>query len=235
VAVVISARGGKIVLEQAIKNIEDFRADARHWGLLRSLFSRVMLRLQRFAGLNIHWILVRDLVRPPAEPHVPDGITVRLVQAEELLKAARDPELKMSSEFVHRALGREDIAFGAFDGDSLVCYSWRAFASIPQDDGVWVKFGPPYHYAYKAFTLPSYRGRRILVAVALFSDSCLLERGRVAQVAFTEMHNFASLAAQKVTGSRRIGLAGYVKCFGMFIPFRTAAVKKIGFAFALGR
>jgi hypothetical protein len=223
------------VHERAVKKLEDFRADVRRWGLLRSLFGRVISRLKKFARLNIHWILVRDLVRLPAEPHVPDGITVRLVQAEELLKAARDPELDMSSEFVHSALARGDIAFGAFDGDSMVCYSWRAFSSVPHVDGAWVKFDPPYHYGYKAFTRSSHRGRRILVAVALFADSYLLERGRVAQVAFTDIHNFASLAAQKVARSRRIGLAGYVKWFGFFIPFRTPAVKRIGFAFERGR
>jgi hypothetical protein len=222
------------MFERAVKEPEDFRADVERWGLLRSL-GCVILRLPRFAGLNIHWILVRDLVRPHAEPHRPDGIAVRVLQAAELLKAARDPELDMDSEFVHGALARGDMAFGAFDGDSLVCYSWRAFAYVPHFDGVWVKFDPPYHYGYKAFTRPSHRGRRILVAVALFSDSYLLERGRVAQVVFTGINNFASLAAQKVAGSRRIGFAGYVNWFGFFIPFRTPAVRRIGFAFERGR
>jgi hypothetical protein len=215
--------------------LKNFRADVKRWGFLRSVFGRVTLLLQRFAGLNVQWVLVRDLVRPLAESHLPDGIALRVVQAEELLKAAGDPELDMDSEFVHGALARGDIAFGAFDGDSLVCYSWHAFAPAPHVEGVWVRFDPPYHYVYKAFTRPSYRGRRILAAVALFSDSYLLDRGGVAQVACTGVHNFASLAAQKVAGSRRIGLAGYVKWFGVFIPFRTPAVKKSGFAFKLGR
>ncbi len=215
--------------------LKSFRADIKRWGFLRSLFGRVTLLLREFAGLNVEWVLVRDLVRPLAESHRPDGIAVRVARAEELLKAAGDPELEMDSEFVHGALARGDMAFGAYDGDSLVCYSWVAFASAPHVDGVWVRFDPPYHYAYNAFTRPSHRGRRILAALALYSDRYLGDRGRVARIACTGVHNFASLAAQKVAGSRRIGLAGYVKWFGFFIPFRTPAVKRSGFAFKLGR
>jgi hypothetical protein len=179
--------------------------------------------------------MLRDLVRPQAAPRLPDGIAVRVVPAEELLSIAGDPELGMDSQFVRGALARGDMAFGGFDGNRLVCYAWRAFVSAPHAEGVWVKFDPPYHFGYKAFTRRSYRGQRILVAVALFSDSYLLARGRVAQLSDTHVCNFASLAAQKVTGARKIGLAGYVKLFGFFIPFRTPAVRKFGFAFYTGR
>lgn len=222
------------MFERQVKRVECFRADVTRWGLLRSLFVHFMLRLQSLAGLNIHWILIRPLARPRAAPHLPDGIAFRVVQAEELLNAARDPELYMDSEFVRGALARGDIAFGAFEGERLVCYSWRAFASTPHVDGVWVKFAPLYHYGYKAFTRPSHRGRRILVALALFSDSYLLERGRVAQVMSIDIWNLASLAAQRTAGSRRVGLAGYLKWFGFFISFRTRSVKKSGFAFYAG-
>ena len=213
--------------------LKSFREGIRRWGLLRTLFARVTLLLQRFAGLNVHWVLARKLVRPRAGSHLPDGIAVRVIRREELLKAARDPELGMGSEFVRGALARGDTAFGAFDGDSLVCYSWHAFAPAPHVDGVWVRFDPPYQYVYNAFTRASYRGRRILAAVARYSDRYLLDRGHVAQIACTGIYNFSSLAAQKITGSRRIGLAGYVKLFGFFIPFRTPAVKRSGFAFEL--
>src|SRR6266699_4190143 len=116
---VISPLGMKMVKRPG--KLKSFRADIKRWGFLRSLFGRVTLLLREFAGLNVEWVLVRDLVRPLAESHRPDGIAVRVARAEELLKAAGDRELDMDCEFVHGALARGDLALGAFDGDSLVC------------------------------------------------------------------------------------------------------------------
>ena len=137
----------------------------------------------------------------------------------------------MSADFVEGALARGDIAFGAFDRGRLVCYTWRALGATPDVEDVWVTFGAPYHYGYKAFTRPSHRGRRLLVAVSFFSDSYLLERGHAKRLTFTGICNFASLASQKAAGSRKIGIAGYIRLFGVFIPYRTSAVKAVGFAF----
>jgi uncharacterized protein (DUF934 family) len=44
-----------------------------------------------------------------------------------------------------------------------------------------------------------------------------------------EISNFASIGVANFLGRRRIGYAGYVKAFGCRIPFRTPAVKRIGF------
>jgi len=221
--------------ERLVEKLKNFHADARRWGLLRSLCGRVISWLQRFAGLNIHWILVRDLIGSRAEAQLPDGFALRVLEAEELLRATHEPELDIDSEFVHGALARGDMAFGAFDGDRLVCYSWRAFARAPHIDGVWVKISSPYHHGYKTFTRRSHRGQRIFAALMLFSDNDLVQRGRVAQVHYVDIYNFASLAAHEFSGSRRVGLAGYVKWFRFFIPFGTPAVKRIGFAFELGQ
>jgi len=96
---------------------------------------------------------------------------------------------------------------------------------------LWVKVDPPYHYAYKAFTLPAYRGQRIHIAVSHLSDDYFLERGYTAEVGFSEISNFPSIAAADFLGRRRVGFAGYVKWCGRAVPFRTAGVKRIGFEF----
>jgi hypothetical protein len=120
------------------------------------------------------------------------------------------------------------MAFGAFEGDRLIGYSWRTFTAAPDMDGLWVRVDRPYFCGYKAFTLCSHRGRRIHASVALFSDGYLLERGYAAEVGFVDTTNLASLAVAKFLGRQRIGYAGYLKWFGRCIPFRTPAVKKIG-------
>jgi hypothetical protein len=160
-----------------------------------------------------------------------DGIAVRLARPEELLRAAGDPALDMSPDFVRSALARGDFAIGAFEGDRLVGYAWRTFAAAPDVDGLWVRVEPPCHYLYKGFTLPSHRGRHIQVAIPLFSDRFFLEQGYTSEVGIVDIANFASINNGKRLGRRKIGYAGYVKWFGRCFPFRTPGVRKIGFEF----
>ncbi len=195
---------------------------------MRSLFMRLMSGLRRYAGIYICRVGVRPLARDAPGPVLPGGIELRILRPRELLEAAADPELRLDPDFVRAALARGDMAFGAFEGERLVGYSWRSFTAAPHFEGLWAGVARPYFCGYKAFTRPSHRGRRIHVAVALYSDSFLLERGYTAEVGLVDLSNFASLRTAKVLGRRRIGYAGYVKLFGRCIPFRTPAVKKIG-------
>ena len=184
--------------------------------------------LRRYAGLHIYRINVRPLVRQSAEPYLPSGITVRIVPPEELLKAAGDPDLDLGLDFVRDALVRGDMAFGAFERDRLVGYTWRTFTAAPDRDGLWARVSHPYQYSYKAFTRPSYRRKRIHVAITFVADAYLLRRGYMFEVGYMEIDNFSSIGVADFLGRRRIGYAGYVKWFGRSIPFRTPAVKKIG-------
>ena len=152
-----------------------------------------------------------------------------IVPPPQLLDAANDPALDMESGFVRAALARGDVAFGAVDGDQLIAYVWRPFGAAPDADGLWVKVDPPYHYAYKAFTLPAYRGKRIHIALSYLSDDYFLERGYTAEVGFSEISNFPGIAAADFVGRKRVGFAGYVKWFGRAVPFRTPGVKRVGF------
>jgi hypothetical protein len=211
--------------------LENLQVDVNRWGWMRSLFIRVMSKLRRMIGLNIFRIGVRPLVRHPPEQNCPSGITLRIMQPDELLAASNDPDLDMLPDFVRRALARGDMAFGAFEGDLLVGYSWRTFTAAPHFEGLWARVERPYFCGYKAFTRESHRGRRIHAAVALFSDAYLLERGYTAEVGFVDIANFPSLGVARHLGRRRIGYAGYVKWFGHCITFRTPAVKAIGAEF----
>jgi hypothetical protein len=209
-------------------NLDNLLADVRRWGWMRSLCIRVTIRLQRYTGLHIYRVGVRTLVRHPPAYELPSGITLRVAQPEELMKAADDPQLDLTPDFIRGALARGDVAFGAFDGECLIGYSWRTFTAFPHSDGVWARVDRPYFFGYKAFTRPSFRGKRIHAAVALFSDSYLLERGYLAEVGLIDIANFASLRLARYLHRRRIGYAGYVKWFGRVLPFRTPAVKRIG-------
>jgi hypothetical protein len=210
------------------RKLENLRADAIRWGWKRSLLIRVVSILRRYAGLHVYRINVRPLVRQCAGPYLPSGITVRIVPPEEILKAADDPELDLGLNFVRNALARGDMAFGAFEGDRLVGYTWRTFTAAPDRDGLWARVSHPCQYSYKAFTRPSHRRKRIHVAITFVADAHLLRCGYAFEVGYLEIDNFASIGLADFMGRRKIGYAGYVRLFGRSIPFRTPAVKKIG-------
>ena len=209
--------------------LESLRARVSRWGWGRTLFAVFMSCLRTYAGIHIYRVNLRPLAPRIATPPLPAGIRLGIVPPSKLLDAANDPELDMESGFVRGALARGDVAFGAFDGDQLIAYVWRPFGAAPDADGLWVKVDPPYHYAYKAFTLPAYRGKRIHIAVSHVSDDYFLERGYTAEVGFSEISNFPGIAAADFLGRKRVGFAGYVRWFGRAVPFRTAGVKRIGF------
>ena len=104
-------------------------------------------------------------------------------------------------------------------------------SAAPDVDGLWVKVERPCHYLYKGYTLPSHRGRRIQVAIPVFSDRHFLDLGYTAEVGIVDIANFASIHNGRRLGRQRIGYAGYFKWFGHCFPFRTPAVRKIGFEF----
>ena len=167
-----------------------------------------------------------DLERVSTMP----SLDYRVVTPNELRIACVDKDMDLTREFVERAMARGDIAFGAFDGSKLVSYLWRSTTAAPHGD-LWVRVDEPYCYAYKSFTLPSHRGKRISPDIHLFSDQIMLDHGYQYRAGFVEFSNWASLAMSKHMRSRYVGYAGYAKWFGRNIPFRTKGVKAIGFEF----
>jgi hypothetical protein len=218
-------------LQRYAAKLARLRAEARRWGWARVAIARLATPLRERAGIHFYGVNLRPLdARPPA-PALPHAVRVCRVSASTALRAAEDPELDLERAFVREALARGDLCFGALVGERLVSYAWRSLGAAPARDGMWVRVAPPFHYAYKAFTLPAWRGRRLHVAVSLASDEHFRAHGVGAEVGYNELTNYAIGAAADYMGRRRIGYAGYLKWFGRRIPFRTRALEKIGFEF----
>jgi hypothetical protein len=191
-------------------------------------WNRVLSKILRYAGLQIYQMHARLLAGRGSAPAPAAGLALRVLQPEELMKAAADPELDLSADFVRGALARGDLAFGAFDGERLVGYTWRTFTAAPAFDGLWISVDRPYQYSYKGFTRRSHRGRHVHVAVTSLADSHLLARGYTAEVGIADITNLVGVATARGMGRRRIGYVGCLKWFGTRSVFRTAAVKRIG-------
>jgi hypothetical protein len=219
-------------LQGCAAKFERLRADARRWGWTRVVLARFSQWLRDHAGVHFYRVNLRPLDRRPPAPQLPRGIRVCRVAAKTLLRVAQDPDLGMDSGFTREALARGDLCFGAFAGQRLVSYAWRSLGDAPARDGMWVRVAPPCHYAYKAFTLPAWRGKHLHIAVSLASDEHFRARGDdAAEVGFNEITNYAICAAADYLGRRRIGYAGYLTWFGRRIAFRTRPLGKIGFEF----
>jgi len=203
-----SLHPGRFAQLPFIGKFENLPEDLSRWGWKRSALIRVMSMLRRHVGLHVYRVNVRPLlVRQSPEPQLPGGIAVRIVSLDELLRAVGDPELGLYHDFVRDALARGDMAFGAFEGDRLVGYTWRTFTAAPDREGLWMRVGHPYQYSYKAFTRPSHRRKRIHVAITFSADAYLLARGYGFEVGYTEITNFSAIGVADFLCRRRIGYA----------------------------
>ena len=202
--------------------------DASHMGWGRALLARILERVERLLRLSVYRVNVRAL-RRRSNPAPSTGITYRKLDAAELL-AATDPQLDLDldPEFIRTATARGDLAWGAFEGDKLVGYTWRSSAEAPFMDGLWVRVPRPLQYGYKSYTQSSHRGRGIYPAVGRVADEQSLELGYPAMLHLVDISNIASIRAANQLGSRTSGYAGYIKLFGRPVTFRTPGARSLG-------
>lgn len=215
----------------------NFRAlsnDAAHMGWIPTVFARVLSRLEDFFGLSVFRVNTRTM-NAQRDVAAPPGITIRELGADDLIEAAKDPALDLEPRFVNAALGRGDLAWGAFEHGKLVCYTWRASSVAPFSDGVWVRVPSRLQYGYKSYTRPSHRGHGLYPAVGRFADRRSSELGYPAMLHLVDVSNIASLHAANQLGSRKAGYAGYYKFFGRRATFRTPGARAIGVELYLPR
>lgn len=207
--------------------LANFRQDVSRWGLARSLYMRLMIR--NASWLNVSRAMERDLRKTFASHEAASGFSFRIADQEELTFASEDPQLDLPPDFLRRALLRGDICVGAFDGQQLVAYAWRSFRETPHSVGLVLRFSKRYRYAYKSFTRPEYRGRRLQERITPLADGLCIERGHTHGISFIETHNYPSLAMAR--HAVPVGFLGYVKVFGRVFTFRSPAVRRRGFGF----
>jgi GNAT superfamily N-acetyltransferase len=209
-------------------NFKNVRRDAAHWGWIPTLLARGLDRCQRWLGFHLFRVNVRPLLPQPPEPNPPQDIAVCVLTMEQLLKASADPELDLDPDFIKTTLAQGDLVCGAYDGDRLVAYAWRTSVAAPYYAGLWIKPGHHYHYAYRHYVLPEYRGKRVHTAMLRLADQESVKRGCIAEIDVAPIANLASLGAALSLGRIPIGFAGYMSVFGRIYSFRTRRVKRFG-------
>jgi len=209
----------------------DFFTDYRTWGLTKTLYARLMRALSRWLFFCV--VELRPLRSDPNVPTLAPGRRVRVATQEELDTITDDPVYEITKTFIRDSLKRGAYCMAAFDGDTIVSYTWRAFSTAPHVEGLWVEFDRRYRYGYKGFTHPDYRQQGLQNAISLLSDAECIRRGRTHGIGFIETHNYPSLISNHKRGNKRVGYAGFLRIRGRLFPFRTPGAKRHGFRFYL--
>lgn len=210
---------------------ENLRQDIRRWGLTKSLYLRVMRRLEKYLSFRLFVVSTRAF--DPSAPHdvIPDDCAVRVLREQELVQLSRNPELDLSQDFIAKASARGDICFGYLERGALVSYCWAGHKPTPAEAGLWVRFGEGHSYGYKALTLASHRGRHLQECLMHLADRWLTSHGYRYNINYIHGLNLPSIVANRRYGDQPIGYVGYVRWFGRTFPFRSPGVKAGGFGF----
>lgn len=192
---------------------------------------RVMSCLRRYLGVNVLCVLQRELGDAAKVPCLQEGIECRILAEEEVLRFAEDPGLELRAEWVRRASAEGGVCLGALESGRLIAYNWLAYADTPYKPGVYIELHHLYRYSYKTFVRPEYRGRRIAQALHVLADHPGLRGGKRFALNLVEIDNTPSLCALERAGSRRVGYAGFARCFGGLLTFRSPAVRRAGIRF----
>jgi hypothetical protein len=187
--------------------------------------------MKRVFGLHVFTVQIGHHQAGETLP-LPLGLEMHILSPEEVRNHVNAPHLDFRVTSVNQAIARGDVCIGAFKGDELVAYTWRALRGpVPHTSGWEVIWNPGLMYRYKAWTSPTYRGFHIHDVLSKAIDQHLGELGHTKGLSFVETHNFSSLRTLARKTRRHIGYAGYIQRFGFFVPFRTPGCRQVGFAF----
>lgn len=167
-------------------------------------------------------------------PPAPDAIELRPLDAEaDLWHFA--PPLRLSAAKAREGFARGEVCIGAFHETSLVGYAWFAHERAPHVDGLWMAFDPRAIYIYRAFVLPSYRGRGIAPALYAAGDPLFRSQGRDAALLCIGLGHAASFAAARRSGARTVGYGAYFRAGRVLLQLRTPGTLRAGFRFHVPR
>jgi GNAT superfamily N-acetyltransferase len=199
---------------------------------IHRLYGGLMHQVAKRGGLHVLRVFSRPLLRG-ARSAPPPGLDLRPLGAAELVAYCRDPGLDLREAMIREATQRGDLCLGALDGDALVGYVWFAYAIAPHVDGIWVKVPPRTVYRFKAFVMPSHRGRGIAAALYGVADPVVGKPGLDAVVDCIAVQNMPSIAATLKSGSRPLGALAYWRASRWFLALRSRDVRRLGLQFYL--
>jgi hypothetical protein len=127
------------------------------------------------------------------------------LEASQLRQYAGHADYDLSEAFLRRALGAKDECFAIREGDTLVSYGWYSLGANHFSDELTLHHDPGWVYAYRGFTHPAYRGRRLHANRMTTALVAYRNRGFKGLVTCVERSNSASLRSCARMGYRTFG------------------------------
>ena len=167
-------------------------------------------------------------------PPAPSGIELRPLDPVAHLRHFAPP-LRLPAAKAREGFARGEVCIGAFDESSLVGYVWFAYERAPHVEGLWMAFDPRAIYIYRAFVLPSYRGRGIAPALYAAGDPLFRSQDRNSALLCIGLGHTASFAAARRSGARTVGYGAYFRAGRVLLQLRTPGTVRAGYRFYLPR
>ena len=223
-----------VVDSEMNRNANSASGERRKPGILRwGFWGASYILLMRLLRSSIDFFFVKVGQTPVDAPRrpKPEGVETELLTAEQMRPiAAANPDLHITDDFIDRASERDQVCvLTRYYGD-VAGYGWVSLGRTEHETGIDVVFGPNRRYAFKAFTLPEFRGKHLRGHFGAL-DAHSEKHGIAYGVYFVETHNFASLRSSARNNGRWVGYAGYFRLFGKLFTFRTPGAAETGFAF----
>jgi hypothetical protein len=207
--------------------IKRIRTDCEHLGFFKTAYAILMEAINVFVTFRVIRVLEAVRVDPKfLKCDLP--LTWEFFSEDRLLEFAKNPENKLSEEFVRNAIERGDKCYGARNGDELAATGW--YSNQPTDDeGILVNFSPEYVYMYAGFTHPKYRGQRLHAIGMTRALQAFLDEGYKGLISYVNSHNFKSLHSASRMDYRTVGTIVALKLGKLLLSWSTRGCRQVGF------
>ncbi len=118
-----------------------------------------LLWVETYRCLKLPWKQAQAAGAAGAGEAMP--VEVRPLERSDLERYGKEAEYEISPRFLEGIAARDDVCFGAFAGGKLVSYRFFALRATAIDAHLRFRFPLRWIYAYKAFTHPAWRGKRL--------------------------------------------------------------------------
>jgi hypothetical protein len=214
--------------------VEDLRRAIRNAGIGGACYDlayRVGVKAVRFSDRQGVSLTVATLERSFLTPE--PGFTYGFLDETALRSYAGQSGLELSDAFLDDALREGHRCYGIRMGETLAAYTWYARQPTPLEEHLLLHLDPRWAYAYKGFTVPSFRGRRLLeagLAMALVAQTNATCLGIVSVI---KQNNYSSLKAVHRVGCMDNGRLRAWRLFGRWHLSATPECAPFGVRLAL--
>lgn len=139
-------------------------------------------------------------------------------------------ELDMTSNFIKKAIEKNDCCYGIFKDDELISYGWYSNKTTEITDDLQIQFKSNYIYQYKGFTRSQFRGKRLHAIGMAKALQSLSDSGVDGLLAIVESTNYNSRKSVYRMGYRDFGIIIVFKIGKQYRFINLGQCKEYGFS-----